>query len=381
MKKRQQMLADFGEMAMQSDDLDKVLGQACRLVVAALGTGRAHILEMSDDGQDLSVRAGVGWAPDVLGTARLSMNDGFSQILSAAATKPVIINDLPQNENVLPPVLRKAGIEALAMVPILLPGSSRFGILLVDSSQPRYFNDDDIQLLRIYATLLGPVIDRLHRVEEHRAKRWEERQKVLVAELQHRTRNLLAVVRSMAEETMRGAADLNDFGQGFRDRLEALARVQALLSRLEERQRVTFDLLIRTELMSLGVIAGTDERVTLHGPDDVRLRSSTVQTLALALHELATNAAKYGALSQSAGHLAIRWQVAPMKDDAERWLHIDWQESGVVMPDRNSVPSGTGQGRALIERALPYQLQAKTIYDLGSDGVRCTISMPLTATF
>ncbi|MBB4086779.1 PAS domain-containing protein [Sphingomonas carotinifaciens] len=205
------------------------------------------------------------------------------------------------------------------------------------------------------------------------------RQQVLVAELQHRTRNLIAVVRSTAEKTMRRAANLADFRERFGDRLGALARVQGLLSRLDEHDRVTFDALIRADLRAMGVLGeGCTQRVTLDGPAGVRLRSSTVQMLAMALHELATNAAKYGALHQAGGHLAIRWWLDVEGDAGEPWLHIDWRESGVAMPDPASAPTGTGQGRELIERALPYQLRARTTYVLGRDGVHCTIAIPVS---
>ncbi len=204
----------------------------------------------------------------------------------------------------------------------------------------------------------------------------QERQQVLVAELQHRTRNLMGVVRSMADKTARSSADLPDFRLRFRDRLEALSRVQGLLSRLNEDDRVHFDELISTEITA---IHGNTDRVTLDGPADVRLRSSTVQTLAMALHELATNAVKYGALGQPQARLAIRWTFEPAGAEGKPWLHIDWREHDVRMPDPGSGPGGTGQGRELIERALPYQLGARTSYTLGIDGVHCAISVPVSA--
>ena len=207
-------------------------------------------------------------------------------------------------------------------------------------------------------------------------KALQERQTVLVAELQHRTRNLMGVVRSMADKTARASADLADFRHRFRTRLEALARVQGLLSRLDEHDRVAFDDLLHTELSAMN---GGAERVTLRGPTGVRLRSSTVQTLAMALHELATNALKYGALGQAHGHLAVTWSLEPAGDRGRPWLHVDWRESGVVMPPAAAKARGGGQGRELIEKALPYQLDAKTSYTLGTDGVHCSISVPVSA--
>lgn len=235
------------------------------------------------------------------------------------------------------------------------------------SGRGRFFYDDAGRPVR----MIGSMIETTER------RTWEDRQKVLVAELQHRTRNLIGVVRSMADKTARASADLPDFRGRFRDRLDALSRVQGLLSRLNDVDRVTFDDLIRTELSAMG---GSFDKVTLEGPAGVRLRSSTVQTLAMALHELATNAVKYGALSQSDAHLHISWSFEASGDKDKPWLHIDWRESGVAMAPEGNTPRGTGQGRELIEQALPYQLSAKTKYTLGSDGVHCAISIPVSNT-
>ena len=215
-------------------------------------------------------------------------------------------------------------------------------------------------------------IDELHELQQ--------RQGVLVAELQHRTRNLIGVVRQVAQKTARGSADLADFRNRFRDRLEALARVQGLLSRLNEHDRVTFDELLLSELAAHGVDPDVESRIALEGPSGVRLRSSTVQTLAMALHELATNAVKYGALGQADAQLAVRWYLSGGSGTDGPWLHIDWQETNVTMPQPNTMPPGGGQGRELIERALPYQLGAKTTYVLEPDGVRCMISVLVSAT-
>lgn len=205
----------------------------------------------------------------------------------------------------------------------------------------------------------------------------QDQQHVLVAELQHRTRNLMGVVRSLSDKTARASTDLADFRNRFRDRLDALARVQGLLSRLNEHDRVTFEELIEDELTAMD---GAAERVSLVGPKGVRLRSSMVQMLAMALHELATNAVKYGAIGQPQGSLEVSWSEEEDGPGQRPWLHIDWRESGVTMPPAGSRPTGGGQGRELIERALPYQLSAKTTYELGPDGVHCTISIPVSAT-
>ena len=191
--------------------------------------------------------------------------------------------------------------------------------------------------------------------------------KVLVAELQHRTRNVIAVVRALASKTLEPSASLAKFGE----RLEALARVQGLLSCCSENERVTFDQLLRTELAAHAAL--DDGRVTLEGPAGVRLPCATVQMLALGLHELATNAAKYGALTQPAGRLKVGWHVESSSEGRPQ-LWVDWRESGVVMPEPETKLQ-PGYGRELIERALPYQLGVKTTFQLGDDGVHCTLCL------
>ncbi|MCL9997945.1 MAG: PAS domain S-box protein [Erythrobacter sp.] len=228
-----------------------------------------------------------------------------------------------------------------------------------------------------------PVRDRDGRIAEwlgtttdvQELKEMQERQAVLVAELQHRTQNLMAVVRSISEKIARSSTDLADFRTRFRERLEALSRVQGLLSRLQEHDRVTFDKLVQTELAAMG----SSDRITLEGPSGIRLRSSSVQTLALVLHELATNAVKYGALGQADARLAVTWWLVPSHESGRPWLHIDWRESGVVMPTAAEFSArGTGQGRELIENAPAYQLGGTTSFALGPDGVHCTMAVPVS---
>jgi two-component system CheB/CheR fusion protein len=209
--------------------------------------------------------------------------------------------------------------------------------------------------------------------------RLQARQSVLVAELQHRTRNLMAVVQSVMLRTLKGSRTLEEFRDQIAPRMQALARVQGMLSRRTSGSRVAFDTLLREELSAHGALDpnGKGEQVTIEGPSGIPLQSSLVQTFALALHELATNAVKYGALASPNGRLAVHWEEVSHNGDPPR-LHVDWLESGVAdMPAKASTPLGSGYGRELIERALPYQLGAHTRYDFTPDGVHCMIEVDI----
>ncbi|ACB26202.1 sensor histidine kinase [Methylobacterium radiotolerans] len=202
----------------------------------------------------------------------------------------------------------------------------------------------------------------------------QERQQVMVAELQHRTRNLLGVVRSIAKQTMAQTGPGETFRQRFNDRLSALSRVQGLLSRSDQ-EPITLRSLIETELAALDAPA-MQARIRLHGPV-VRLRKATVQTFALALHELATNALKYGALTTAHGRLSVTWRTYRADDGGGRLL-VEWVEEGLVRGPElaDAVPRG-GYGRELIEHALPYALKATTSYELGATALHCSINIPL----
>ena len=165
MMKRLQVLADFGEFTLQSENLDEILAEACRLVGDALGTGRAKILEIQHEDQSLLVRAGVGWATGIVGHMRLPMAELSSETFAIKACEPVVTQDISKEDRFeLPPFLKEAGVVALANVPIFLPGRRPYGLLQVDAEEPRSFGPDDTQFLRTYATILGPVIDRLLQV-------------------------------------------------------------------------------------------------------------------------------------------------------------------------------------------------------------------------
>jgi PAS domain S-box-containing protein len=203
-------------------------------------------------------------------------------------------------------------------------------------------------------------------------KRSEREKLLLIAELEHRTRNLLAVVSALADETLDSCATLAEFVGPFRARLATLSRVQRILSR-GKAHPVMVDELIRFELRAVGA-QPEGERVTVSGPE-VALPNRTVQILALALHELATNALEHGALRTAGARLAVGWWF--VTDEDGRWLTLEWLETGVTTRAERA-PLRAGFGRTLLEKSLPFQLDARTQLDVEPDRVRCVISMLLS---
>lgn len=199
------------------------------------------------------------------------------------------------------------------------------------------------------------------------ARRSAKRQEVLVNELQHRARNLLGVVSAMADRTLKQGGPV----EAFEDRLKALSRAQGLLSQGGS-DTVEIGDLVRAELAAH--TGGGRERVTIAGPT-VHLTSRQVQNFALALHELTTNAVKYGALRDGSGRLTVTWKIV-LDQRERRRLALNWVESGVTV--HQDVARRRGYGTELIQEALAYALRAEIDYVLGEDGVRCRIEMPVS---
>jgi PAS domain S-box-containing protein len=196
------------------------------------------------------------------------------------------------------------------------------------------------------------------------------RLRLLVAELQHRVRNMLTVVRSVFSRTVETGGSIDEIADHFKGRLDALARTQVIVTKTSS-GLVDLENLVRDELLSVGASDGPT--LSIDGPD-VTLPPKTAESIGLALHELTTNAVKYGALKTPGATLDIRWSVNVGRAGAPR-LDLLWTERGVPAVSVN--PTREGFGRELIEEALPYRLGAETKLEFRGGGVRCAISVPL----
>ncbi len=200
----------------------------------------------------------------------------------------------------------------------------------------------------------------------------EQRQKLLVDELNHRVKNTLATVQSLASQTARGAITPEAFREGFEGRLIALSKAHDQLTRHHWESAELRELLSASVAPYVGM--GPD-RIVLRG-EDIVLRPRAVLTLAMAFHELTTNAAKYGALSLPGGRIEIRWQLVPGDAAGRRLLRIDWvEQKGPVV----SEPETRGFGSKLIEGSVAAELGGNARLAFERGGVRCEIVIPLEA--
>ncbi len=199
-------------------------------------------------------------------------------------------------------------------------------------------------------------------------KQAEEHRVLLVNELNHRVKNILATVQAIASQTFRGSSVEQDVRDAFEGRILALSKAHGVLTS-ENWSGAGLRELVAETLQPFGISGRDAERVSAHG-SEIKLPSRTALALSMALHELATNAAKYGALSTEMGRIAIAWQVTELAQGKQ--LRLLWQESGgppVVQIQRK------GFGSQLIERALARELNGEVRLDYRPEGVVCEIIM------
>ena len=199
-------------------------------------------------------------------------------------------------------------------------------------------------------------------------KHTERKAALLLGELDHRVKNILAIVSSVVAQTLKSAATPAEFAVSMEGRIRAIAKAHNLLTGAGE-AGVSLHVLIATELAPYD---GAPKRVKVLG-DDITLTPRAGLPIAMAIHELTTNAAKHGALSQPGGRLLVSWEVTGGGDAPV--LEITWTESGGP-PVAPNPPRGFGT--TLIEKTLAYQFSGKVDRVFAASGLSCVINLPLT---
>lgn len=216
---------------------------------------------------------------------------------------------------------------------------------------------------RLRVVILDAVLRTVDETARHR-RLTVERQEILIAELNHRVRNVLTLVRSLISQTNREAMSTEDYASVLEGRIQALARAHDQITR-NNWSPAPFTSLVATELKEH--LNGKGPRLFIHG-DDALLTPSAFSTMALVMHELVANSAKHGALKTELGTVSITLARQP---DAS--LSVLWQEAGgppVAQPQRR------GFGTTIIERSVPYELHGTAQLEFDVDGLRAQFQLP-----
>jgi PAS domain S-box-containing protein len=228
------------------------------------------------------------------------------------------------------------------------------------------------------AIFISPVHDENGDVVQHFAsfvdltkhKEEQARSKMLIEELNHRVKNTLATVQSIVRQALRTSFEPNVIQDSIESRLSALSRSHDLLTRENWESAGLFDIL-QDALKPFVVAAGRPERLVTKGAN-VRFLPPEALALGVAFNELATNAVKYGALSNEAGSILVEWKIEQTPHGAR--LMLQWREKNgpPVTP-----PSRKGFGSRVIERGLAHELHATVYLDYRADGLLCTMNIPM----
>ena len=343
----------FTDRLYRAESLAEVYEAALDAIAAGVRCERASILLFDDSGVMRFV------ASRGLSQAYRTAVEGHSPWLPGEPDpQPILMPDIDEAEvpETLKAVVRTEGIRALAFIPLVANGAL-IGKFMAYDAAPRPWTDGETELSLTIARQLGFGIER---------RRAEEQRTLLIHELNHRVKNTLATVQSLALQTFRNTERSAEARELFDARLSALSRAHDVLT-AENWQTAQLREIVAGALEPFG----QGERIALSGPE-ARLSPKQALALSMALHELATNAVKYGALRGEGGRVRVAWSLAP--DDQPRELRIAWSEHDgpPVTP-----PARRGFGSRMIERHLADELGGEVRLDYLPTGVVCAMTSPL----
>ena len=254
--------------------------------------------------------------------------------------------------------------------PRITPRGSFAAYLEEQSGRAAPWSPFDMGAAREVQTMLTQITAKAERDQLSRHKdlvSHKRQQDLMIAELNHRVKNILALIRSLSRQAKASSASLESYALALEQRIGALAMAHDLAVS-DQMRGVSLRSILETELRPYG--GEETAQVVLSGPD-VGLRADVAPMIALVFHEIVTNAAKYGALSTPDGVVQLRWSL-----DGDGALRGTWRELGgppVVPPERH------GFGRSLIERAIPYEFDGTAALDYHPAGLRFDFSLPADA--
>jgi two-component sensor histidine kinase len=306
---------------------------------------------------ELLLRAGVGWDEGHVGTTHETTGRESQAGFTLASGRPVIVENLATETRFsAAPLLRQHGVVSGMTTPIAGRDGRAYGVLGAHTRARRKFAEYDVSFLNSVANVLAGSIQRLQA---------DRRQELMIRELRHRSGNLFAQLLALFSQTAKTSKNLADLVPKYEARVLAMANAHRLIT---EGGWKSASLL---EVLNI-LLAPYLDRITFAGPN-VFLEPDPTFGLSLAVHELATNAVKYGSLSQRAGLVEVTWKV----DRTQRGLTLvlEWKERGGPPPKRSR---RAGFGSKLMTMVIERQLNGQVQQSFGPEGMDARLLVPLT---
>jgi PAS domain S-box-containing protein len=355
--KQQETIVRLGERALTEPDLQKLFEDVVAAVAGILDVEFVKILELAPGDAELLLRAGVGWREGLVGTAHESTGRHSHAGYALASGGPVIVTDFRSETRFeTPALLRDHGINSGVSVPIAGRDGRAYGVVGAHTARRRRFGESDVSFLTAIANMIAGAIQR---------RQADQRHELMIRELRHRSGNLFAQLLALFSQTARNSRSVADLVSKYQARVLALAGAHRLITEGGWRSTSLGDLL--RVLLSPYL-----DRVTLSGPD-VFLEPDPSFALSSAVHELATNASKYGSLSGPAGRLEVSWAVNRAEQGTT--LELSWKERGGPPPKRGR---HSGFGSRLIGMVVERQLGGEVQRTFTPEGLDARLVVPLS---
>jgi PAS domain S-box-containing protein len=355
--KQQEILARLGERALTESDLQALFDEIVTTLAQVLDVEFVKILELVPGDAELLLRAGAGWREGAIGSAHESTGRHSQAGYALASGGPIIVTDLKAETRFeIPALLRDHGVNCGVSVPIAGRDGRAYGVLGVHTARRRRFDEHDVSFVVATANVIAGAIQR---------RQADQRHELMIRELRHRSGNLFAQLLALFSQTARNSRSVADLVSKYEARVLALANAHRLITEGGWQSTSLKDLL-------RVLLAPYIDRVSLTGPE-VFLEPDPSFALSSAVHELATNASKYGSLSHEAGRLELNWTVDRGAQGLR--LELEWKERGGPAPKRGR---RVGFGSRLIGMVIERQLGGEMHRTFGPAGLDARLVLPLT---
>jgi PAS domain S-box-containing protein len=357
------LLRDVGSECVREESNTK---QCLKLIletaieVAGAEKGAIQLLETNSDALVIAVQH--GFEEPFLRFFERVRDDHSACSAAMRSSKQVVVDDILESDifrgRASQKFLTEMGVRAIIRTPLMSSKNNLLGLVSTHFSLPHQPNERELQLLHLLARQAADYLER---------KFAEEHQKTLMAELDHRVKNVIARVAAIADSTRQSDSSIDGFIRSFNGRIQSMAAAHTLLSKTGW-CGTDLAALVRKQLAPYA----TGANMTIGGTD-IMLGAPATQALAMVFHELVTNAVKYGALSIPGGRVSVSWE-RKLNGSAAANVILVWREVGgpPVTPEFRS-----GYGTGLIRELIPHELGGTVDLVLASDGACCRIELPV----